>query len=152
MEYLLILSAALFLVGCSTVGKFAPALTEAAVQNLASYELGKNPDAIPYLQAATPIICNLAGQGVLEPAKVVAALDNSSIAALKTPTAALIINGVLTIYETVYNTYSTNIETSVVQPYLLAVCDGLEAALPNPTPTVRKYKEAVLPGKWVFVK
>ena len=85
---------------------------------------------MPYLEAATPVICNAAGQGQVNPAEVVAALQQVTQA--KTPQAVAIINGALAIYEAVYAYYGTNVQTSVVEPYLLGVCNGLRAVLPAP--------------------
>jgi hypothetical protein len=116
--------------GCGTTGKtLTPALVQIAVQTGTSYGIMKDTNAIPYLRAAAPVICNAAGSGTLDPTAVVAALESSGSAQLKTPEGVIIINGVLAIYEAVYDAYGTNVQASVVQPYLQAVCNGLNGAL-----------------------
>jgi hypothetical protein len=157
------------LAGCASVStpSIGPALTEAAIQAGASYEMSSNPQAAPYIAIAAPIICSLAGQGTVDPAAIVAALDASpSAQAVKSPIGTLVLNAALGLYQLVYNSYGTNITSSVMGPYLTAMCDGLTAAaLPNPTPPSpavaaalarnrAKVKSASIQAgtKWVFVK
>ena len=154
------LMVALVCAGCKTTtsGNVAPAITQLAVQAFASYELAQYPGDVPYVQAVTPFICNFAGSGTIDPQQIVADLDKATAGLAKTPTGTLIVNGALALYEQVYNSYGTNAQTSVVGPYLLAVCNGLEAALPNPTPqavaamTPAAKRAALYPPKWAWVK
>lgn len=132
------LAIALAVTGCSTPNTVGPAVVQIAVQTGAAYGMQQDTNTIPYIRAATPVICNAAGSGTLDPAAVVAALQSSNADALKTPAAIIIINGALALYEAVYAQYGTNIQASVVQPYLQAVCSGLTAALPTATkPTLK---------------
>jgi hypothetical protein len=120
------------IVGCATTGAsvLAPSIVKIAVHFGASLGIQKDPAALPYLEAATPIICSMSGSGPVDPAAIVAALESSGASALKTPAAVLIINGALDIYEAVYDHYGSNVQASVVAPYLVAVCQGLTEALP----------------------
>ena len=154
---------AVSVVGCGTTKQLGPAAVQVAVQAGAAIGMNKEPAAIPYVEAATPVICSAAGSGVFDPAQVVSALENSPANFLKTPTGVIVINGALALYQAVYNSYGTNIQASVVEPYLLAVCNGLTGALstlPTPTPAatakaavIASTKVKALPsGKWAFVK
>lgn len=126
----LALALAGLITGCGTTGKaLSPALVRIAVQTGATYGILKDTNTIPYLKAATPVICSAAGTTNLNPDQVIAALESSSAAQLKTPEAVIIMNGALAIYETVYDAYGTNVQASVAQPYLKAVCDGLTGAV-----------------------
>lgn len=134
MKKLTVLGLALALAGivtgCGTTGKMlTPALVQIAVQTGTAYGIQKDTNSVPYLRAAAPIICSAAGSSTLDPAAVVLALENSTAAQLKTPEGVIIINGALAVYEAVYDAYGTNIQASVVQPYLQAVCNGLNGAL-----------------------
>ena len=127
----IVLTALLF-VGCATTQtpvNFGPAITQTTVMAGASYEMTQDANLRPYLMAAAPVICNAAGSGKIDPAAIVADLQASSANELKTTNAAIVINLLLGIYETIYYSYGTNIQASVVQPYLQAVCNGLNAAL-----------------------
>lgn len=154
------------LAGCASAPSIGPALTEAAIQAGAAYEMQSNPQAAPYIQVAAPIICSLAGKGTIDPAQIVAALDASPEAqAVKSPVGTLVLNAALGLYQLVYNSYGTNITSSVMGPYLTAMCDGLTAALPNPTPPSPAVQAALMRNRarvkeasaayghqWVFVK
>lgn len=126
----LALALAGFVTGCGTTGTvLTPALVRIAVQTGTSYGIMKDTNTVPYLKAATPVICSAAGSAALDPSQVVMALESSNAAQLKTPEATIIINGALAIYEAVYDAYGTNVQASVIQPYLQAVCDGLSGAI-----------------------
>jgi hypothetical protein len=126
---------AVLLTGCASGKQNGPmtvALVRASVSTGALFGIEQDPTVVPYLKAAKPIICDAAGSGKVNPAEVVAALQSSSSAnQLKTPAAVAIINGSLAIYEAVYSYYGTNVQTSVVEPYLQGVCLGLGDALPT---------------------
>lgn len=126
----LALALAGFVTGCGTTGKtLAPAVVRIAVQTGTTYGIMKDTNTVPYLKAAAPVICSAAGSSTLDPQQVVMALESSNAAQLKTPEAVIIINGALALYQAVYDSYGTNVQASVVQPYLQAVCDGLNGAL-----------------------
>jgi hypothetical protein len=96
----------------------------------ALFGIEQDPTVVPYLQAATPVICDVAGQGKVNPADVVQALQSAGVDQLKTPAGVAIINSSIAIYEAVYDSYGTNVQASVVQPYLEGVCLGLKDAVP----------------------
>lgn len=117
--------------GCATANKpLTVAIVQATVSTGAAFGIEQDPTIVPYLRAATPVICNAAGQGQLDPSQVVQALQAADVAALKTPLGVSVINSALAIYEAVYSYYGTNVQSSVIQPYLQGVCLGLESALP----------------------
>lgn len=119
------------LTGCATTNPLGPAAVEIAVQTAATYGVQKDPNVVPYLKAAAPVVCSMAGSEMLDPAAVVAALEQSNIEALKTPEATIIMNGALALYGAIYASYGEQVKTSQVQPYLQAVCTGLTMALPG---------------------
>lgn len=135
------------LTGCQTSGGLNPpttvAIVRASVSTGALFGMEKDPTIVPYLQAATPIICNAAGQGEVDPAQVVQALQSID-PSLKNATGVAVINGGLAIYEAVYSYYGTNVQASVVQPYLEGVCLGLRDAVPTPG-NLKLNKPVVLP-------
>jgi hypothetical protein len=136
----LILTAALafaaFVTGCTGPNsQISTALVQQGVFTFASYAVAKNPTIKPYLAAATPVICSAAtGTNGLSPEAVVAAIEASPIASqLKTPEAMLALNGVMMLYIGIWDSYGTSVNLTTMQPYLLATCNGLTAALPaNP--------------------
>lgn len=133
---LVALTSALF-TGCATQNggpPATPAIVRATVSAGVSFGLAEDPSIKPYLQAATPVICDAAGQGKVNPADVVAALQQSDANQFKSPTAVAIINSAIAVYEVVYAYYGTNVQTSVVQPYLEGVCLGLRDVVPPLTP------------------
>lgn len=145
---------ALAIVGCATVKSIlTPAAVEQITATTAAWGIATDKNVAPYLQAATPVICSLAGTTVLDPATVVSALENSSANELKTPTALIVINSILATYSVVYDAYGSNVTASQMQPYLAAMCNGLTKAiggklagtkLTAPGPTVAT--------KWPYVK
>lgn len=122
-----VLSCGLF-TGCKTT--IGPAVLQSAVSVGVAYGVQKDPTIQPYLQASKTVICSLSGEGVFDPALIVAAIQNSPANDLKTPEALLVLNSVLAIYEAVYYGYGDDIKASEVQPYLAALCHGLELGLP----------------------
>jgi hypothetical protein len=128
------LACALF-TGCAGTQQNKPmtaAIVRATVSTGALFGISEDPTVVPYLQAATPVICDAAGKGTLDPAAVVAALQAADVDQVKTPQGVAIINSGLAIYEAIYASYGTNVQASVVQPYLEGVCLGLRDALPKP--------------------
>lgn len=139
------LAACALLTGCATQNApMTAAIVRATVATGALFGIEADPTVVPYLQAATPVICDAAGQGQLNPTDVVHALQSAGIDQLKTPAGVAIINSSLAIYEAIYATYGTNVQTSVVQPYLQGVCLGLKDAVPQ-LGTLKLNKPAILP-------
>ena len=128
----------ILLAGCASAPNIGPAVTQASVYAAASFGIQQNPDVLPYIKAAQPIICQAADGRTIDPAAIVANLQSANVEALKTPEAELIINSVLAIYEGVYYSYGADIQASVVQPYLQATCDGLTQAIGNKLTAMNK--------------
>jgi len=135
------------LTGCATQNApMTAAIVRATVSTGALFGIEQDPQVVPYLQAATPVICDAAGQGKVNPADVVKALQSAGVDQLKTPAGVAIVNSSLAIYEAVYATYGSDVKTSVVQPYLEGVCLGLRDALPPlPGSNMKLNKPVVLP-------
>ena len=134
--------------GCATQNKpLTAAVVRATVSTGALFGIEQDPSVVPYLRAAAPVICDAAGQGKLNPADVVASLQSTGVDQLKTPAGVAIINSSLAIYEAVYSAYGTNVQASVVQPYLEGVCLGLNDALPQMTASgvVKANRPVMLP-------
>lgn len=128
---LVALAACALVTGCATQNKpLTVAVVRASVSTGALFGIEQDPTVVPYLQAATPVICDVAGQGKVNPADVVQALQSAGVDQLKTPAGVAIINSSIAIYEAVYDSYGTNVQASVVQPYLEGVCLGLKDAVP----------------------
>jgi len=123
------LSLATLLCGCASISKLGPAATQATVDGIAGLAIQQDHNILPYLKAVQPIICQAANGGSVDPLDIVLNLQNSSANELKTPTGELAINAVLAVYEGIYYAYGTNIQSSVVQPYLQATCSGLTMAI-----------------------
>lgn len=129
----LLFIALLFVTGCSTTQpNISPALVQQGVFTVAAYTVAKEPAVVPYLNAATPVICSAAqGTNGIDPASVVAAIEASPLASqLKTPEAVLALNGALTLYIGVWDSYGGKVDLAAMQPYLQATCNGLTLALP----------------------
>lgn len=120
--------ALLALAGCAG-GKvnISPAIVQQGVATSVAYSVTKYPQALPYLRAAAPVICSAANSTNLSPAQVIAALESSNAALLKTPEAALIMNTALLLYIGVYESYGDNALNNypALRPYLQATCDGM---------------------------
>jgi hypothetical protein len=131
--------------GCATQNKtLTAAVVRATVSTGALFGIEQDPTVVPYLQAATPVICDAAGQGKINPAEIVAALQSANVEQLKTPAGVAIVNSSIAIYEAIYANYGTNVQASVVQPYLEGVCLGLTDALPQTGSGVVKANRPVL--------
>lgn len=139
------LCCSLLVTGCKTQN---PALTAAIVRATVStgalFGIESDPKIVPYLQAATPIICDAAGTSHLNPVEVVQALQSIN-PKLKTATGVAVINSALALYEALYAQYGTNVQASVVQPYLEGVCLGLRDALPIVSKSMMQVNAPALP-------
>lgn len=118
-----------------TVGCKSPGLTKTMVQTAVAtgvtFGVMKEPRAIPYLRASVPVICSAAHGTNLNPAEIVAALENSPAGGLKTPQSILIMNGIIGIYTGVYEAYGQDIDDRpFLQAALDGTCEGLKQGLP----------------------
>lgn len=132
-QFLILAPLCLALVGCSSVGKLTPALVQQGVATGVSYGVVKYPTAIPYLKVAGAVICSAANGTNLAPAEVIAAVEASNAGALKTPEAVLILNGALTLYVGIWESYGADAlsEHAKLQLYLQATCSGIHDGLPE---------------------
>ena len=119
--------------GCNTIKQnITPAVVQQGVATVVSAAVNKYPTAIPYLQAAAPIICMSANGTNFDPAVVVSALESApALQSLKTGETPLIINSVLMLYIGLYDSYVGNSVTNnpAIQSYLIATCNGLNQGL-----------------------
>src|SRR2546423_1751861 len=130
-------SIALVVTGCKTTPQTTQAIVQSTVATGVMFGVQKAPDAIPYLRAAAPVICSAANGTNLSPNQVVAALESSQAAALKTPTATLIINGALSLYMVLWDQYGSEYvkNTPLLQSYLVGTCNGITEGLPPTSDT-----------------
>ncbi len=113
-----------------------PAVTRTVVSTLVStgvaVGVSQKPDAVPYLRAATPIVCASAANTNLNPAAVVAAIQSGTDPKLKTLSGVLLLNGALAIYTALWEQGAVDGLTDqvILQAWLWGVCDGLTLGLP----------------------
>ena len=131
MKKLILLGVALCAALTACQSPIGPALTQTMVTEAVTFGVQQDTNTVPYLRACKDVICGLSAQSVVDPAAIVAALESSSAKELKTPEGKLILNGALAIYETVYYYYGADVTASKVEPYLVALCNGLTAGLPD---------------------
>jgi hypothetical protein len=152
--------AMIFTTGCFTIkANVTPAVVQQGVDTVVSAAVSKYPTAIPYLQAAAPIICMAANGTNFDPAVVVAALESApALQSLKTGDTPLIINGVLMLYIGLYDSYVASSVTNnpAVQSYLIATCNGLNQGLSGisipQSGTLLLHRAAVKPINWPLVQ
>jgi len=133
---LLIITAALalaaFVTGCSTTSTvLTPAVIQQAVTISVEGGLLTEPQAAPEVKIAGAVICASASATNVAPASIVASLQAAGLTN-NLAEATLIVNGALLIYEVAYNSIVSTNDQAAAQPYLQAVCDGINAALPAP--------------------
>ncbi len=117
--------------GCKTGSNqiISPALVQAGVATGVSYGVVKYPTAIPYLRAADSIICSAANGTNIAPSEIVAAIEAAGLT--KTPESVLILNGALTLYIGVWQSYGADAVNNVptIKLYLQATCNGITDGL-----------------------
>lgn len=122
-------------IAASTTGCKTPAMTQAVVQTTVAtgvaFGIQKSPQAIPYLKAATPIVCSAASGTNISPTEVISAIEAANIDGLKTPEAVIIMNGALSLYVVLYEEYGVDALKNQAQlkAYLQGTCNGLELGL-----------------------
>lgn len=102
----------------------------------ATITMQKVPDSIPYVQAATPIVCQCAATGTVDPNQVVDAIIAAGL--VRNQDGIIVLNAALMLYNPVWEYYSTNQIPAQAKPYVEAVCDGLVEALTAPPALARK--------------
>lgn len=120
--------------GCSSV-KITPAVVQSGVTATVRYGVTKYPSAIPAVSISKEVICAAANGTNLSPAAIVAAIEASEWEKAKTPEAVFILNGVIMIYSSAWNSYGNDAinNAPVFKEYLQAVCQGISDGLPTAT-------------------
>jgi hypothetical protein len=122
-------SFAVLITGCSTTSTvITPATVQTATTLSVEGALIAEPKALPEVKIAGAVICAAAAGTNVSPAAVVADLQAAGLTNNTADT--LIVNGVLLIYETAYNSLVNPADQASAQPYLQAVCNGINAAIP----------------------
>jgi hypothetical protein len=138
--------AMIFATGCSTPGGGTavntPAITQQGVTLLVQGGLMAYPQYTPAVQAAGAVICIAAGSTNTTPTQITAALSGISTNAQ----VGLIINGVMLLYETAFNSLVSTNQQAAAQPYLQAVCNGINAAVPSPVLGAKRL--SAVKGDW----
>lgn len=123
--------AAFLLAGCKT-NRLSPLIVQQGVATGVAYSVLKYPSAVPYLKAATPVVC-AAGAGTnISPAAVVASIEGTPLAEqVKTPEGVLILNSALLLYTGIWESYGSNAvaNSDVLKEYLVATCNGMNQGL-----------------------
>jgi len=115
-------------VGCSSTNPNAP-MTHVAVRSAVTlgtqFLLEDNQEAVPYLRAATEVVCATASKTNVNAAQIVADLEAAGVT---NRTTRLIITGSLAIFNTAVAGIGTN--HTEVSLYAQDVCSGLRDGLP----------------------
>ena len=126
--------------GCKSVSSLVtPATLQAGITATASAALQKYPQYTGEVQLAADIICADAASTNLDPATVIADLQASGVSTNGTEF-TLIVDVALFGYELAYNSLVSANNQAAAQPYLAAVCAGLNAALPAPASAMKAEK------------
>lgn len=115
--------------GCKTgsgSSVVSPALTQSFVASGVRYGVTKWPSSKPAVAAGVEVVCSVGNGTNLNPAVIVAAVDSSNFAALKTPEAVLIMEGVIGAYTLIWNSYGADAinNAPTLKLYLQATCNG----------------------------
>lgn len=136
--------------GCKSV-KISPAIVQSGVTASVMYGVTKYPSAIPAIRISEQVICSAANGTNLSPAAVVAAIEASEWEKAKTPEAVFILNGVIMIYSSAWNSYGNDAinNAPVFKEYLKAVCSGVHDGLPL---TVARSIDPTQNPKWPLLQ
>lgn len=133
--------------GCSTTGNsvITPAITQQAVTLAVQGGLMAYPQYASDIKLAGTVICAAASTTNTSPTQI-----SSSLAGVTTNAqAALILNGAMLVYEMAYNSLVSTNQQAAAQPYLQAVCNGFNAAVPSPLSAARRL---AVRGDWAQVR
>jgi hypothetical protein len=126
----LALAATLFTAGCSTTSTvLTPAVVRQATAISVAGGVLASPQSVPEVRIAGSVICASAAATNVSPASIVASLQSAGLTN-NLAESVLIVNGALLIYEVAYNSLVSTNDQATAQPYLQAVCDGFNDALP----------------------
>jgi hypothetical protein len=139
---LALITASLFMVGCSTVTPLiTPAQLTSDVSGGIKIALDVSPSSAPDVALARDVICSAASSTNTSPAAIVSDLQNIGIT---NTTSKVIVDAGFLAYENVYNLIGTN-TTGQIQPYLAALCSGFTAGLPTVTSTAKASRQILPP-------
>jgi hypothetical protein len=115
--------------GCKTTGSGSPGLSRGIARATASSAVllaaAKDPRLVPYMQIATPIICQASsGTNHFSPQQIVDALNLAGVDKMKTPVIVVLMNSLLSFYSAAFQ---ENQGTS--SPVLEGICLGLQDGL-----------------------
>ena len=135
--------------GCSTTGGgssvITPAITQQAVTLAVQGGLMAYPQYTSEVKLAGALICAAASTTNTTPTQISGGLAGISTNAQ----ASLILNGVLLVYEMAYNSLVSTNQQAAAQPYLQAVCNGINAAVPS---SLSAAKRLAVGGDWAQVR
>lgn len=126
----------------------SPLVVQQGVAAGVAYSAVKYPTAVPYLKAATPVVCAASEGNALSPEEVVAAIENTPLVTqLKTPEGVLILNGALVLYTGVWEGYGKDAvaNSDSLREYLKATCLGMEQGLSFSTLSARNQPTVTWP-------
>lgn len=123
--------------GCKSNPQFSHAAFTAAVTLGEQIAIETHPEAVPVLRVATPVVCSVANGTNVSAASIVAQLEAAGI---NDPTAKIIINGSLALFNIAISGLSTN--SSELRLFAQDLCAGMTAGLP-PVPTMAIRRSAL---------
>src|ERR1019366_3337527 len=139
---LALLTAFLFMVGCSTVAPLiTPAQLTSDVSGGIKIALDVSPSSAPDVALARDVICSAASSTNTSPAAIVADLATLNIT---NTTSKVIVDAGFLAYENVYALIGTNTTTQIA-PYLTALCSGFTDGLPPATATAKASRKLLQP-------
>ncbi len=123
--------------GCKSNPQFSHAAFQAAVTLGEEIAIESHPEAVPFLRVATPVVCSVANGTNVSAAAIVAQLEAAGI---NDPTARIIINGALALFNVAVSGLSTN--SSELKLFAQDLCNGMTLGLP-PAPTMAIRRSAL---------
>lgn len=124
-KLLLCVVMALLCAGCKTNPQLSHAAFQAAVTLGEEIAIQTHPEAVPALRIATPVVCSVANGTNVSAAAIVAQLEAAGI---NDPTARIIINASLALFNVAISGLSTN--SSELRLFAQDLCVGMTAGLP----------------------
>lgn len=141
---LAIIGLGLMLVGCKNS---SPLTYSLATSTIVSYGLRNSPQTAGYLRDVQPVVCAAANGTNLSPAQIVTAIKESGID--DSAEGRLIVDGVLLIYISAFDSLGSKTNVAAVAPYSHAIfCEGFEWGLAG-APTAIKARN-VPPARAVW--
>ncbi len=116
---------ALLCAGCKTNPQLSHAAFTAAVTLGEQIAIETHPEAVPALRIATPVVCSVANGTNISAESIVAQLEGAGI---NDPTARIIINASLALFNVAISGLSTN--SSELRLFAQDLCAGMTAGLP----------------------